>query len=406
MKINSFYISPWSLADPLCQSQSLAYIDQLITHGYTFALLTFENTGFALTDKDLLKKKKELKKKGIYWYPVYWKSGNSVFDKILSIFLLVFTGIKICFKHRPQLIHSRSSLPTFLAVFLSKLFDIKYLYDADSILSEEYAETNHLSRRSWGFKLLVWSESLARKRAEQIIVLTEKLKEDFRQIYQVKCPIEVIPCCVDTEKFKFNPEARIKRRNELGLNDERLLVYVGKIGSWYLVEEMLDFFKTVLQVDISSKLLIVTNEKREVFEDLLKKKNISQSAYFLKQALHFEVTEWLSASDVGLAFIKPLPSKRGSSPIKTSEYLANGLPIVSNIGIGDLDTIIENGNVGFIVTEFNENCYEVMRREINNLLKDKRFRKYSRDTACKYFDLEKVGGMKYRRIYQKLLSQH
>ena len=43
----------------------------------------------------------------------------------------------------------------------------------------------------------------------------------------------------------------------------------------------------------------------------------------------------LVAGDVGLSFIQPCFSKTGSSPTKVAEYLACGLPVVVNAGIGD-----------------------------------------------------------------------
>lgn len=404
-KATSFYISPWSLRDPLCQSQSLSYIRCLLADGHSFALMTLENAKFAAENEENLETKRRLEKENIFWYPVEWQSGNSVFDKISSVLKTFATGAKICFRHRPRIIHSRSSLPTFLAVPLAKLFRIPFLYDADSLLSEEYADTNHLSRASSGFKMLARNEAKARRNARQIIVLTETLKNDYREKFAVKTPIEVIPCCVNTAKFAFDAEARKKRRRELNLNGETLFVYVGKYGSWYLVDETIDFFSAALEADEFAKLLIVTRDAPEVFREVLRKKNVAEKSYFITSAAHEEIAGWLSASDVGLALIKPLPSKRGSSPVKTSEYLASGLPIVSNEGIGDLDALIERERVGAVLPGFGKRDYAEARRKIGILLEEENLRERCRRTARQYFDLETVGGARYRRLYRKLLGE-
>lgn len=404
MKADSLYICPWSLEDPLCQSQSLPYLKGLTAHGYKFALITFENAKFAASSEELNKTKKRLEEENICWYPVRWKSGNSIFDKVFSIINSFSAGAKICFRHKPRLIHSRSSLPTFLSVPLSKFFRIPFLYDADSLLSEEYADTNHLSRSGSGFKFLAKNEAKARRAARQIIVLTETLKKDYREKFRVRTPIEVIPCCVDTAKFNFNREARKKRRQSLNLIDEILFVYVGKHGSWYLIDEMIDFFNTAVKADESAKLLIVTKDSPEVFADVLQKKNVDESRYFIVSAAHSEVSEWLSAADVGLALIKPLPSKRGSSPVKTSEYLANGLPVVSNAGIGDLDALIERERVGVVLRGFAEKDYIDAAGKIEVLMKDKNLQKRCVRTAYEYFDLNNVAVAKYLAVYKTLLS--
>ena len=404
-KVTSFYISPWSLSDPLCQSQSLSYIKCLAADKHRFALMTLENAKFAASSEEISKTKKRLEKENIFWYPVKWQSGNSVFDKISSIIKTFSMGAKICFRHKPRIIHSRSSLPTFLSVPLAKVFRITFLYDADSLLSEEYADTNHLSRESSGFKLLARNEAKARRAAKQIIVLTETLKKDYQEKFGVKTSIEVIPCCVNTAKFAFDAKAREKRRRELNLTDETLFVYVGKYGSWYLVDETIDFFKTAIEAGEPAKLLIVTQDAPEVFRKVLHEKSVVETSYFITSAAHEEVTEWLSAADVGLALIKPLPSKRGSSPVKTSEYLVNGLPIVSNSGIGDLDALIENEQVGAVLRGFTEKDYAEALKKIEDLLKNKNLREHCRRTAYEYFDLETVGGARYRRLYRELLGE-
>lgn len=404
-KVTSFYISPWSLKDPLCQSQSLSYIRRLVVDGNSFALMTLENARFAASGEEIRETKKRLAEENIFWYPVRWNAGNSVVDKISSVVKTFAAGARICLRHKPQIIHSRSSLTTFLSVPLAKFFRIKFLYDADSLLSEEYADTNHLSRASSGFKLLARNEKSARRAARQIIVLTETLKKDYREKFGVsQTPIEVIPCCVDTRKFEFDAGAREKRRRELNLRDEKLFVYVGKYGSWYLVDETIDFFKSVVEKTRTAKLLIITQDAPEVFREVLRKKNVAEDSYFIFSAAHNEVAGWLSAADVGLALIKPLPSKRGSSPVKTSEYLASGLPVVANAGIGDLDKMIEGESVGALLRGFAEKDYAEAFEKIDALFREKNLRAHCRKVAYKHFDLEAVGAARYRRIYENLLS--
>lgn len=404
MKVTSLYLCPWSLNDPLTQSQSLAYIKGLTADNYNFALITLETSRFLMSPEKVRETKNLLESEKIFWYPVRWNSGNSIFSKLLSICVVFYTGFKAYFKHRPRLIHSRSSLPLFLALLLHKVGRSKFLYDADSTLSEEYADVGHLNRKSLGFRLLSGSESLARRSANRIIVLTQTMKEDFISKYSIKKDIDVIPCCVNIDKFKFSEKHRQSKRAELNLTDELLFIYVGKIGTWYLVEEMIDFFQTVLSEDKSAKLLIVTQESPEIFKAILDGKNLDQAAYFIKRAEHFEVTGWLSAADVGLAFIKPLPSKRGTSPVKTSEYMANGLVIVSGTGIGDLDEIIEENKVGVIIPEFNSEFYARAFKQIDTLLENVNLRRHCSETAYQEFDLYRVGVQKYRQIYQDILQ--
>ncbi len=49
---------------------------------------------------------------------------------------------------------------------------------------------------------------------------------------------------------------------------------------------------------------------------------------------------FLAAADAAVSFMKPAFSKKGCSPTKVPEYLAMGLPVVMNRGIGDCDQLI------------------------------------------------------------------
>ena len=403
MKVHSLYLCPWSLNDPLSQSQSLSYIRGLAGDGYTFALITLEIERFLPSAEKIAETKENLAKEGIFWYPIFWKGGKSVSGKLKSFLSVIQNGFRVYRRHRPTLIHSRSSLPLFLALALHKTGKSRFLYDADSILSEEYADVKHLERSSPGFKLMAWGENKARRSADRIIVLTELLKGDLREKHGVTQEISVIPCCVDTSKFKFSETHRKSRRAELHLKDELLFIYVGKQGTWYLVEEMVDFFLTARAKNGDAKLLIVTHEPPAAFKAILDAKNVPPDAYFIKRAEHSQVTEWLSAADVGLAFIKPVASKRGTSPVKTSEYMASGLPIVSGAGIGDLDAIIEGRRVGVIVPHFTADAYETAFEKTRELLQSEDLRKRCGEAAYEEFDLYHVGIEKYRRIYKSIL---
>ena len=406
MQVTSLYICPWSLEDPLCQSQTLPYLRGLsAAHGYKFALITFENPVFALDSPEKEKRQKQLEDIGIFWYPVSYHQGLSLTAKALNNYHGTIAGLKIWRRHHPRIIHSRSSLSTAIAVILTKLYRCNFLYDADSVLSEEYVDINHWTRQSAGFKFLSKAESLARKTAKQIIVLTDTLRQDFIKSYGVKNPIEVIPCCVDLDKFTLNPENRELKRSELNLSDEKLFIYVGKIGSWYLVEEMFDFFKQAKEALPSAKLLVISQDTPDAFDKIAADRDIPKDSYFVKKADHREVAQWLAAADAGLAFVKSLKSKRGSSPIKVAEYLASGLPVVMTDGIGDCSTIINENKVGAIIENTNSENY---RQALDNLFeiwneKTSAVAERCRTTAEKSYSLEKVGIARYHNIYQKLL---
>ena len=374
---------------------------QLVTAGNEFSLITFEIAAYRLDPLEITAQREQLQIEGIDWHPVNWDGGTSLGAKIGGVFRVLGAGIRVCLRNRPTLIHSRSSLPCFMAVCLKKLFRTKYLYDADSMLSEEYADIGHMRRESSGFRFLAWSEKWARKNADHIIVLTEKLRDEYRNKLEVKKQIDVIPCCVDLKRFASVDEARSARRTEIGIVDERLYIYVGKVGSWYLVDETFDLFRVALAHDPECRLLIITPDQPAVFDAIARRGGVPESAYSIRSAGFEIVGEWMAAADVGLALIKQVSSKRGSSPVKFAEYLASGLPIISTTGIGDLDELINRNEIGACLGEFTDDAYAKALQHVEELGD---VAQRCREVAAKEFDLERVGGTRYRKVYSELLG--
>src|SRR5207342_2062321 len=110
---------------------------------------------------------------------------------------------------------------------------------------------------------------------------------------------------------------------------------------------------------------------------------------FIKKVQAAEIPRHLSAADIAVSFIKNCYSKQASSPTKNAEYLACGLPIIANAGIGDVDEQILSNRVGTIVIEFSREGYLRSLEDIAELgdVADR-----CRETAAREFDLETVGG--------------
>jgi hypothetical protein len=81
------------------------------------------------------------------------------------------------------------------------------------------------------------------------------------------------------------------------------------------------------------------------------------------------------------------------------------LPVISNAGIGDVDDVIAEDRVGVILNAFNRESYERVLEEMRRLLFDPGIAERCRESARKWFDLATVGGVRYRRLYQRITEQ-
>ena len=199
---------------------------------------------------------------------------------------------------------------------------------------------------------------------------------------------------------------RRQRREELGLSDRFVIVYSGSIDGWYLTAEMADFFTEVIKHKAAAHLLWLTPSRHERIRSLMSERGLKESSYSVVAAASTEVASYLSASDAGLAFIKPCFSKLASSPTKYAEYLGCGLPLIINSGIGDSDTLITEEKVGALVKEFSAAEYARAFIELEGFAQAAAAtRERTRQVAERLFDVRTVGLDRYASLYQKVLSK-
>jgi glycosyltransferase involved in cell wall biosynthesis len=118
-----------------------------------------------------------------------------------------------------------------------------------------------------------------------------------------------------------------------------------------------------------------------------------------------DVSSFLSASDVGVAFYRPGISRLGTSPVKVSEYLSCGLPVIINAGIGDTDRVIAQEDVGALVRDFNDEEYAKAASTIFRFIDHpEQTRSHAREVGERLFDLRGPGIERYARLYEALLN--
>jgi glycosyltransferase involved in cell wall biosynthesis len=191
----------------------------------------------------------------------------------------------------------------------------------------------------------------------------------------------------------------------LGVNSRFVLVYSGSIDGWYLTESMVDFFVSLQKLRPTAHFLWLTPSRHDRVRDLMRTRGIGEHDYTVMAAASQDVPSYLAASDVGLAFIKPCFSKLASSPTKTAEYLACGLPLITNAGIGDSDALITGEKVGALVREFSAQEYERAATALEEFTEQpEETRRHAREVAAKLFDVRRVGMERYARLYERVLD--
>jgi len=397
------------MLEPLGQTQVLPYLRELAKRGVKFTLLSFEKqkafTGEGQRVCEELKR--ELLEQRIEWHWLRYHQRPSLPATVYDVMKGIRYASGLVQRNRIELVHARSHIPATIALALKRKFGIKMIFDVRGLMAEEYVDARHWPEGGLRYRVTKAAERRIFAATDGVVTLTERIwpiiKEwdglEGRDVHHA-----VIPCCVDLSLFKFNEQQRARLRAELGLNDRFTFVYSGSLDGWYLTEEMADFFAHVVRKQNNAHLLWLTTGSHERVRQLMSARGVGEDHFSVRAVAPKEISSYLAAGDVGISFIKRCLSKLASSPTKNGEYLACGLPIVINSGIGDSDALVNESPPAVLVNDFNEREFDDAWAAIRKLVNEPNIRTKVRMLAEKVFDLETVGASRYARLYEAVLQ--
>ena len=402
MTAKVLYLSYDGMTDPLGQSQVLPYLSGLARElEIEFHLISFEKPDkFQQSQQSI---QQFCDQTSIKWYPQVYHKSPPVFSTLYDLYQLFRLSSKICETEDIQIVHARSYLPAMIAVKLKARYGLKFIFDIRGFWIEERVEGGLWNLNNPIFKVIHGfmkrKENELYTAADTIVTLTHRAKEIVASNFKVSDSIEVIPCAVDLDHFKPQSETvRSQVRKKLGLSNASLaLVYVGSLGTWYQLDEMLDFFKVLSQVQPNAKFFFFTLDQPEMIRSKADELGISPVDIHIQAVSRKEMPSYLSAMDAAIFFIRPTYSKMASSPTKHGELLAMELPVICN-DVGDLSLICSRENTGLIIQDYTSFDYQTA---IQHLLSNQ-FGGFKEVTE-EFYDLKK-GVRKYNGIYTSLLE--
>lgn len=283
------------------------------------------------------------------------------------------------------------------------LFDMRGFWADERVDGNIWRLSNPVFKQVYNY--FKRKEKVFLSQSDHIISLTTNGKQEIlswniSSVEETK--ITVIPCCVDLDLFdpgKIRNIQVTEKSVSLGLTTEdHILGYVGSIGTWYMLPEMLDYFIALKKVKPNAKFLFVTGEKPENILSGARNKNINPSDIIITSCAHGKVPLHISLFDEAIFFIRPSYSKKASSPTKQGEIMAMGIPLVCNAGVGDTDAIVIKYEAGIVVKDFKQSAYEHTVKRGIPFNRDKTI-----EGAKAYFSLD-TGVEKYATIYEELIG--
>lgn len=403
----TLYLSYDGMTDPLGRSQVIPYLERLSAH-FSITILSFEkNTNFK---KERERTSRVLHKSGIQWKPLRYTKRPAVLSTLwdmLKLYLAIQQQIRA---HNVRLIHCRSYLTTLVALAFHR--KVKIIFDMRGFWIDERVDGKIWDTSQWLYKTIFHylkrKERILLKESDAIVSLTQAAVPVIRSWQPPSAqaiPITVIPCCTDTAFFSRSEQhlaVAATTKKQLGIPDHVLTIgYLGSIGTWYMLDEMLDFF-SVFRSRHAAIFLFITPDAPELIFTAATRKGVPHTAIKIIKANREEVPAYTLMMDVSIFFILPSFSKTASSPTKLGELMSLGIPVICNKGVGDVERIVTEENCGILVEAFSTTAYQRATEELMSMY-DHRNTAAIRQSAIRRFSVDQ-GAAAYLSIYRNLIS--
>lgn len=247
------------------------------------------------------------------------KPGFS-FKKILCDGLLFFKSLALMRRKKYQVVHAVEEA-VFIAFILQLFFDIPYVYDMDSLLSQQLSDSFPVLGRISG--VLEWFEKQVTRRSAGVVAVCKSLEEKAKA---------------------FAPEVPVMRLEDVSLLDEgatcnedirqingiegRMIMYVGNLERYQGIDLLLQSFVLLPEAVRHLASLVIIGGKPvdiDAYCTLADKLGLGDRVFFLGPRPVQQLACYLRQADILVS-----PRTQGNNtPMKIYSYLDSGRPVLA-----------------------------------------------------------------------------
>ncbi len=408
MKI--LYVSYDGMTDALGRSQVIPYLLGLSAKGHRIHVISCEKK--SIPREETLEVEQILRDNNISWSPLPFSTRPPWISKFLDVLKIKQRSRKLYLQENFDVVHCRSYIAALAGLDLKLKYNVKFVFDMRGFWANERIEGDMWNLRNpvynYIYKYFKRKEKEFFTHADAVVSLTHNGKGVIKDLFgeSIATKTTVIPCCVDTRFFSrenLTKEETISLRKDLGIREDDFIIsYLGSTGTWYMTDEMLLFFKKLKSRFSRARFLFISGDHPDFIMKKARLHGIDEADIIVSRAPRNLVPLYLSLSAVSIFFIRPVFSKRASSPTKQAEIMSMGIPLICNTGVGDTDMLFSDEKVGLVLKDFSDEQFNRAIDSIESVLKlnpDE-----IRAKAVKVFNLDD-GVEKYDDIYQSITRQ-
>lgn len=386
------------ILEPLGESQVVAYLE-ILSDTYDIHLISFEKSDDAARQDLVARMTARLEGASISWHPRRYHKRPKILSTLWDMGGAMLLAARLTRRHDARLLHARSILCAAMLYPATLIGRARLVVDIRGFWADERVDGGLIRANGPVYRVLKVIEKAMLRRADHVVTLTRAsvpfLRDDPR-LGQTTAPITVIPTCADLDLFSPGPDTDGARPLTIG--------YVGQIGTWYMLDEMLAFFAAVRRLRPDTRLLIINKNQQAMIRAALARTGIDPAAVEIAASSRDAMPAQIRRMDAGLALIRPFFSKIASAPTKLAEYLGCGVPVIGNAGCGDMVRIIEEDGVGVALMDTGPEAIELAARALLDQLQDPELSDRCVASARRHFALDD-GAARYRAIYAALIDK-
>ena len=232
-------------------------------------------------------------------------------------------------------------------------------------------------------------------KSNMVTAVSESLKKDTNELFEVKNNIKVIPNFICIDDYKLENNDFYKKR--FAPNNEKIICHISNFRKVKRIKDVLLSFE-IISKEIDVKLILVGDgPERSALEKISRESKYRNNIYFLGSLK--STKEVLNISDLFF-----LPSSTESFGLSALEAMACSVPVIST-KTGGIPEVVIDGESGYLskvgdVREMSSNAIEIL----SNKNKLSLFKENALKQAMK-FDVKQILP-RYEKIYEKCIDDY
>ncbi|MCF7728060.1 glycosyltransferase [Sulfitobacter sp. M22] len=393
----TLYLTRNGLLEPLGQSQVMAYLRGL-SQDHAITLVTYEKPEDWSDAEAMTRARADCEAYGIRWLPQRFRPQPKVIAPALSMTRMVWLVRREVRREGIRLIHARSYIPAAVALLVSRMTGVPFIFDMRALWPEELISAGRLRQGSLIHRAIVRTERACLAKSAGVISLTHAAVAHLKSVYPVelkKQRLAVIPTCADLERFTPAAERRL---------GPAVYGCIGTVLSgWFRTDWLASWIRVAASRDPETRFEIITRDDASRVRAALDPANELAERLSISPQPSEDMPDAVRRQDLSVMFFTSGLSKLGSAPTRLAEVLGCGLPVVVNEGVGDVADVVRKYNVGVIVEGASASHMEAAFDALQTLMQDSDLPRRCRATAEAVFSLE-TGTEAYREIYASILN--